>query len=300
MKELSPKKVLMEVAQAMPSEYRGDLVVVGSLAVAYHFFGQDEDHQVRTKDVDCLLCFHERARESAKAVATKMLTTGWRHRKEGDFGEPRTTAEPTDELSAIRLNPPENRDWFAELLAVPASEQDRNKRFLAIELEDGFYGLPTFEFLSLCAYRTQPTEFGIRYARPEMMALANLLSHPTIDSIVMSAKYVGRSIKRSNKDLGRILSIGRLTGPDDVEAWHLAWKEALHACFPTRWPELAASSGNGFRMMLERDEDFEQAHHTCKEGLLASNPPTLDELRNTGKRILQDAIEPLEHEGASR
>lgn len=300
MKEISPKKVLREVAQAVPSEYRGNLVLVGSLAVAYHFFGQDEGHLVRTKDVDCLLCPHEKAQESGTALATKMLKEGWRHRKEGDFCEPRPMADPTEKLSAIRLNPPGNRDWFAELLAVPASEQDRKKRFIAVELEEGFYGLPVFEFLSLCAYRALPTEFVIRYSRPEMMALANLLSHPTIDSAVMSAKVDKRSIKRSNKDLGRILSIGRLAGPDEVEKWHLAWKEALQTCFPTRWHELAAGSGSGFRTMLESKTDFEEAHHTCVYGLLNAQPLTLDQLKDTGQRILQDAIEPLENEGASR
>jgi hypothetical protein len=133
-----------------------------------------------------------------------------------------------------------------------------------------------------------------------MMALANLLSHPTIDSAVMSAEIVGRSIKRSNKDLGRILSIGRLAGPDEVEKWHSAWKEALQTCFPTRWPELAASSGSGFRTLLESETDFEQAHYTCVVGLLAAQPPTLDQLKDTGQRILQDAIEPLEALGSGR
>jgi hypothetical protein len=52
--------------------------LVGSLAVAYHFFGQDEDRLVRTKDVDCLLCPHNKAQESGKALATKMLQEGCR------------------------------------------------------------------------------------------------------------------------------------------------------------------------------------------------------------------------------
>jgi hypothetical protein len=116
----------------------------------------------------------------------------------------------------------------------------------------------------------------------------------------MSAEIVGRSIKRSNKDLGRILSIGRLAVPDEVEKWHSSWKESLQACFPTRWPELAASAGSGFCALLESEADFEEAHYTCVVGLLTAQPPTLDQLKDTGQRILQDAIEPLENEGASR
>lgn len=180
---------------------------------------------------------------------------------------------------------------------MPASEQDTKKGWIAVELKEGFFGLPTFEFLSLCAYDAQPTEFGIRYALPEMMALANLLSHPEIVSDIMSAPYGDRLIKRSNKDLGRVLSLGRLAGTEAVEAWPIAWKEALRACFPTRWPGLAASAGRGFRALLESEADFEEAHHTCLVGLLNAQAPTLEQLKATGRRILQDAIEILEKEG---
>ncbi len=40
--------------------------------------------------------------------------------------------------------------------------------------------------------------------------------------------------------------------------------------------------------------DFEQALHTCVNGLLASNPPTLTIMRITGQRLSTDIIEPLE------
>jgi hypothetical protein len=39
---------------------------------------------------------------------------------------------------------------------------------------------------------------------------------------------------------------------------------------------------------------LEEARHTCEYGLLVSQSPTLKLLEITGKRLLQDAIEPLE------
>jgi hypothetical protein len=49
---------------------------------------------------------------------------------------------------------------------------------------------------------------------------------------------------------------------------------------------------------LKEDETWgEQARHTCVNGLLASNPPALDDLRIAGQRLLQDALESLEAEG---
>jgi hypothetical protein len=297
MKNLSPSKVLQQVTEVVPSEYLQNLIVVGSLAAAYHFFRKDEGREVRTKDVDCLLCPHERAVESGVAMTEKMIAEGWQHRIEGGFGIPQPSAEPTDKLSAIRLCPPNSKDWFAELLAVPASEESVGKSWVAIELQSGFFGLPTFEFMSLTAFRAMPTEFGIRYARPEMMALANLLSHPVIAADTMSSPYGDRTIKRSNKDLGRVLSLARLSSDDEIVQWPSKWEEALRDCFPNRWADLAASVGGGFRQLLDSDQDFDEAHHTCVVGLLASQPTTIEQLKATGQRVLQDAIEPLESLG---
>jgi hypothetical protein len=62
---------------------------------------------------------------------------------------------------------------------------------------------------------------------------------------------------------------------------------------------IAANTGSGLRSLLNSDEDIEQAQHTCANGLLASQPPTLNELRTAGERLLGDAIERLERAAKS-
>ncbi|MBW1810443.1 MAG: hypothetical protein JRJ87_19760 [Deltaproteobacteria bacterium] len=280
------------MAEAVPPQYHRNIIIVGSLAVAYHFF--HEGREVRTKDIDCLLSPYEDAAKSGVAMAEEMLDSGWRHRTEDGFGQPQPTPEPKETLSAVRLYPPHTNDWFAEFLAVPASESESGRRWMDIKLNSGYFGLPSFEFLSLAAYCPLQSEFGIQYARPELMALANLLSHPSIAPYTMSATYAGRRIKRSNKDLGRVISLARLSGDESVEKWVSMWIMSLQDRFPNRWSDLAASAGDGFRQLLSSEEDFEEAHHTCVFGLLSSERPTIGQLKATSLRVVQDAINPLE------
>ena len=110
---------------------------------------------------------------------------------------------------------------------APESEDDRGKKWIPVQLDDGYYGLPSFEFLSLAALDPVTTPHGIRCTRPSKMALANLLAHPHIASDTMGSRFAGREIKRSNKDLGRVLGIALLTGADDVELWADEWHQAL-------------------------------------------------------------------------
>jgi len=248
---------------------------------------------VRTKDVDCLLSPRIEAIASGQAMVKKLLAMGWTHRTEGGFGRPQETSTPTENLSAVRLYPPGSDDWFVELLTVPESENDRGKKWVPFRLAEGYFGLCSFEFLSVAECDPYETEFGIRYARPEMMAIANLLTHPAIGPDVMSTDYNGRAIKRSNKDLGRVVALAGLSPVDDPAKWPQLWRDALIKCFPSRWRYLAASAGDGLRALLTSEPDLEEALLTCNLGLLAAHPLTLEEIRATGRRLLQDAIEPL-------
>lgn len=184
-----------------------------------------------------------------------------------------------------------------ELLTVPATSADRGKRWLRLELPDGHFGLYSFGYLSLAAYRPAPTEFGISIGRAEMMALANLLEHPEIRPDRMTGLVEGRAIRRTNKDLGRVLAIARLAGDAAISSWPGLWNEALAACFPDDRRELALHAGDGLRQLLASAEDIEEAHHSCAYSLLASLRVTVEELRFTGLRLVADAIVPLAKRG---
>ena len=59
-----------------------------------------------------------------------------------------------------------------------------------------------------------------------------------------------------------------------------------------RAKEIALINGRAAEEFNEAD--LEEAHHTCANGLMVSQSPTLKLLEVTGARLIQDAIEPLE------
>lgn len=300
MKELAPAQVLEQVAAALPEDCKKHIVVIGSLAAGYCYFAGDSTKAVRTKDVDCILEPFESAVSTGAEIARSLIDAGWQRRLTGDHATPGTAETPVDKLPAVRLYPPTSDGtpdaWFIELLTVPTSERQTARQWTRIHLREGDFALPSFRYLSIVAYKsTREGALGIRCARPEMMALANLLEHPTIkpDTISGTESALG-SIKRSNKDLGRVLAIATLSKLTDFAPWIELWQPALRHCFPTQWREIGSKLGDGLRELLISDSDFEQAYDTCINGLLSSLSTTSDQLRTSADRLLADAIEPLE------
>lgn len=300
MRHVSPSEVLAVVADAVPEECRANIIIIGSLAAGYHFFGEDPNKAVRTKDVDCLLEPFDAAVPAGQNILRRLTDAGWKQRETGKHATPGDERTPVEALPAVRLYPPgadpDSEDaWFIELLTVPDGATGESGKWTRLVMDEGHFGLPTFRYLSIAAYEPQFVgSLGIRYARPEMMALANLLEHPEIKAERMSGMFAGRAIKRSNKDLGRTLAIAYLADLDDYRPWGLEWRVALEACFPYEWPVLARRVGNGLRALLGNDGDLEEALHTCINGLLTSHPPTPEAFRAVGERLLGDAIGTLE------
>lgn len=296
---ISPSDVLKSVAAAVPEDFRKNIIIVGSLAAGYYFFGDNSRLQVRTKDVDCLISPRIQAIPAGKAVADRLFADQWQLRSEGDWGKPGDDATPLDKLPVVRLYPPGSTEWFIELITVPESESDLDRKDLRLVTSKGHFSLCSFRFLSLAEFEPAATSLGIAIARPETMALANLLHHPTIGEQTMSGLIAGRRIKRSNKDLGRVLALARLAEAreeDSLQKWPAVWAAALQSRFPTTWRTLVPRVGAGLRQLLslQHKPDLEEAHHTCANGLLVSQSPTLTLLEVTGQRLLQDAVEPLE------
>lgn len=300
MNQLSPHKVLTQVSQAIPEHCRQHIVIIGSLAAAHTYFSDDPGKGVRTKDVDVVLSPFSVAVESGQDIVRELIDAGWQRRLTGDHQKPGTEFTPLDQLPAIRLYPPDidpaSADaWFLEFLTVPPSAGDTGKTWTRLSLKEGYFGLPSFRFLAIAAHDPEHLGMlGIRRARPEMMALANLLEHPEIGSATMSSPIGGRTLKRANKDLGRVLAISTLADLDDYRPWGDLWRSALEATFPGEWRSLALRAGNGLRALIANDTDLEEAHHSCANGLLSSQPPTLNALKTAGQRVIGDAIERLE------
>lgn len=303
MNQINPQEVLGQVAEAVPNECKENIVVIGSLAAAYAYFGNDKNLAVRTKDVDCLLKPYTVAAEKGEAITRQLRNVGWQPTRMGNHHIPGTAETPDNELPAIRLYPPgidpaEKNAWFIELLVEPESTKDKGKKWSRIIVDDDHFGLPAFRFLSIVAYVPEKIDhLGIYYARPEMMVLANLLEHPEIKPDIMSTQIENRDIKRSNKDLGRVLAIGYLAQKDglkDFRRWSIDWEFALKNRFRDEWESLVKNVGLGLRALLLSKVDMNEAHHTCVYGLLSSFGVGEAELREVGERILGDAVERLE------
>lgn len=289
---VDPKKLFARIASELPEELLEHLYVAGSLAAARHHADALGDRGVKTKDAD-LVVFPTGDAGSAAAIAKLLLSRGWRPTEKC---YPSEAAEPADELRAIRLYPPGHNDYFIEFLNVPREDATEAKSWLQVELDDGWYGMPSFEFLGLTLMERERAD-GLQYASPCMMALANLLSHRTVGTARMTESIDGRSILRSAKDLGRSVALARLAGDDEAEQWPRRWMFALKDRFPKRHSELASRVGDGLRALLADDDAFEEAWFTSNYSILAGLGVTVPQLRASANRLLKEVVEPTENAG---
>lgn len=293
MSNLPARGVMRQVAEAIPRECHGEIIIVGSLAAAYHFFGKEGE--VTTKDVDAMLSPNARAIRNGKLIAERLFKAGWTLRKDPKWGAPGERSTPDHDLPILRLHPPGNTEWFLELAAAPADGNPAPKTFQRLPTERGDFTLYSFRFLALTEEDPLKSEFGILYARPEMMALANLLHHPRIAPDLIA----GSNDKRSNKDLGRVLALAWLSmkrDADALDAWYPRWHAALQKRFPDEWRDLALRGGDGLRQLLDDKHklDLDQATRISNLSLLRGYDLGPDQLRATGRRVLVEALRPLE------
>jgi hypothetical protein len=296
MAALDPRKLFARMAGDIPGPLRRHVFIVGSLAAAYHYRAQLERRAVNTKDADVVI--HPAGDvESSRALAAKLLDLGWTPTPEC-YAVPRRS--PPGRLRAIRLYPPKGRDYFIELLGVPAKDQREGLVWIPVRLRDGWYGLGCHRFMGLTTLGALRSAEGLDYAAPPMMALANLLSHPRLGEQRMSAPIQGRRILRAAKDLGRVLALAWLAGRDDTGSWGATWSAALRMHFPRRWRSLAKTAGAGLEALLLDAAVLEEARVTTDVGLLSGRGVTAGNLRAVGLQLVGDALRPLADAGRAR
>ncbi|WLD13989.1 hypothetical protein [Planctellipticum variicoloris] len=288
MNQLDPQQLFVRIAQDIPQELRQHLFVTGSLAAAYHYKARLGGQGINTKDAD-LVVHPAGDTNSCGEMTTRLRGNGWQNTSEC---YPRQTAEPETDLRAIRLFPPGSREYFIEFLNIPQKDQGEAKLWIPIELNDGWYGLPSFRFLGIASMDRLTSDVGLEYARPSMMALANLLSHPEVGTVRIESGEM-RGVLRSAKDLGRVIALARLEGRDGTAAWINEWRRAMEECFPAKQGELLSRLGSGLEELLSDENALKDAWKTTDVGLLNGLDVTAQMLKATGDRLLDDVIRPL-------
>lgn len=297
---LSPTQVLESIAHSLPGQCRQNVIIIGSLAAAFNFFEDDEERSIRTKDVDCMFVPHAKAVGAAVEVTRTLMDAGWQQRTLNPKFAPGDANTPKDKLPMIRLVPPGvagGAQWFLEMLGAPDADSVEPKSFHRIETPQGHLVICSFNYLALAEWNPIRTKFEIHIARPEMMALANMLHHTYIADTLIE----GTSYKRSNKDLGRVLALAWLTasrdsktGSQELSTWHDSMAQALRDRFPNQAPDLAKKAGSGIRELLNRPKDLDQALSVCNQGLLSSIPIDALAFEAMGRRFVRQVIDPLE------
>lgn len=291
---LSPENILERVSSALPPQSRKNIIVIGSLAAGYYFSRELSNGGIRTKDVDCMIWPHANVKALAKDVAEELIDHGWQFNFTKEYPQSYDEKMEIEKLPMVRLYPGGETEWFLELLNSPNSELTQKKMRSAEKLntKHGYFALCSFKYLGLLEVNPIPTQHEIAIASPQMMALANLLHHPMIGD----GKIGVTNVKRSNKDLGRVLALAYLMteGNKDLRAWPEQWLKALEIKFPTEVRELALRAGDGLKMLLNQEYDFEQAVKTCNDGLLANHKVNPQQLKVTAMRFIDDVIDRLE------
>lgn len=293
MSYLYPAEVLKQLSETLTPEQREKVIIVGSLAAAYSL---GREHGVYTKDVDTMIVPHAAAVVTGEEVANQLMGGKWTLRPDARWGQPATADVPANQRPLVRLHPPATDQWFIELMAAPDQSQvpKLERDFYPIATQHGHFSLVSFGYLALVQHDAVVSEFGVRVATPAMMAMSNLLHHPQVRLDLINGEDYGRPIKRSNKDLGRVVSLAIMGSTPEIESWAPRWWDALQATYPDLAPELAARAGTGFCQMLTSVEDVDQALHTCNVGLLAGMGISHEAFKRYAEFVLEGAIEPLE------
>lgn len=255
--------LLERVATRVPPSLRDKVVVVGSIAAAWHFRDVSGSAAVATKDIDLLLRPSVDAAATARALGQGLVDEGWRPTYPPGWS-PAGSTSPTEELPALRLSPPDGQEsWFIELLAEAPVGQIERKHWARFRTAAGDFALPSFRFMRVAVQDPEVTPSGLRVARPASMALAHLLEHADPDRTPISG-LEGRP-PRFAKDVGRAVAMWWLAGrqsPLAEQAWLADWSAAAGACLAAQSVDTSGSiPAMRARISLEALEGVQRESH---------------------------------------
>jgi hypothetical protein len=257
--------LIRRVATNIPVRMRKHVVIVGSVAAAYAFRDLPGHGTVATKDIDVLLRPASRAIASATSIGTRLLADGWKPVYKEGFG-PVRPSEENRPLPALRLCPPDDDEgWFVELMAVPPKDQTARRDWRRFLTPQGVFGIPSYRRTPVAIHAASETPYGIRVARPECMAMANLLEHADPDTSTFGDREDARYIK----DVGRAVALWWLANVQSVVAydhWQATLSAAIEALYSDAIDEMCMAALQGLATI---DANLITAHTIAVESLLA-------------------------------
>jgi len=284
---VAPEVVLDLLAKLLPRDLHGNVVLVGSLAAAYHH-RERVGGSVRTKDADVMVQ-PAGALLECRRIGELLIAEGWRPMEW--LRDP--AAEGVRRLPVARLVPPSLGSFYVELIGVPSEAQEDPVSWIPYELYGTPYVLPCHRFLVVALRGALTSGAGIRYAAPGMMALSNILSHRRLGTENVREPIEGLEVRRSSKDLGRVLVLAQLAGLDEMDTWLVDWADALCAHFRDEADALASDAGRGLRELLDDPSAMEEARHVAEVGLLRGQGIDVGALRAVAARLFSLVLEPL-------
>lgn len=271
---LDAEALLRRVAERVPEALRANIVVIGSIATAWAFRDVARTAMVATKDIDLLLQPSIDAVPTAEALGAQLLSEGWTPRFPND-AKPGTATTPEQDLPALRLAPPDDRDgWFVELLADPPPSQVERKHWRRFSTAQGDFGLPSFRFMRVAIHAAPEAMLGLRAAEPACMALAHLLEHADPDRTPISG--LPGNPPRFVKDVGRAVALWWLANQQSPLApskWTMKWSKALDDLFPYQRDPLLTGARNALQTL---EPYLRDAHRLAVTSVLAPHATPLE------------------------
>jgi len=296
MEFLDPLRVLKLLEKEIPARVRGHIVMVGSLAAAYHHKERLGRQGIATKDADFLV-HPAGGKNVARELARTLLAGGWsRSVRQGKECFPMPRGTSPDKCRAIRLLPPKRSEFYLEILGLPKRDQRERLVWQALDLDDGRYALPCFRFMGLAVEGARETPEGFKRASAAMMGLSHLLSHPEIGIQRIRDEEGVQRETRSAKDLGRALALWFLADERERDSWLHEWIRGLRRRFPKTWRKVAGLAGKGLRALVGDRAALQEAYELNRVGLMNRMEMTPGNLAILAEELLQGPIAGLQRQ----